>query len=195
MSLPGGQRLGLRDVNDFPIDPRSDKTIPGDSFQNLLMSTASPAHHGRHDHQPSSFGQLQNLLQNLVDRLPLNWLSAACTMSRPCTGVEQSQKVVDLSCHGQRTASRHRGNSLIHTDRRRETCDIIDVGPRKLTQQRPSLNGDTLQITSLAFREQRIKGQRTLAGTADAGHHDQLASGQIDIHIAKIMSPRAADAD
>ena len=132
MSFPGGQWFGLGDVDDFPIDPRSDKAIPGDSLQNLLMSTAPPAHHGRHDHQPSSFGQLQNLLQNLIDRLPLNWLPASCTMSSPGAGVEQSQKVVDLRCHRQRTASRHRGNALVHTDRRREPRDLVDVGPRKL---------------------------------------------------------------
>ena len=95
-------------------------------------------------------------------------------MSRPRTGIEQSQEVIDFRRHGQRASRWHRRDSLIHTDRRRETGNVIDIGARKLPEERSRLDGNAFQISPLAFCKQSVERQRTLAGTAHPGHHNQL---------------------
>ncbi len=53
-------------------------------------------------------------------------------------------------------------HSLVNAHSRREPGNFINVGPRKLTQQRTRLDRHAFQVSSLSFREQSVKRQRTL---------------------------------
>ena len=72
---------------------------------------------------------------------------------------------------------------------------MVDVRLGHLAQKVTRITRQTLDVTSLPLRINRVKCQRTLARPADAGEANQLVARQHHIHVAQIVLPRTANYD
>ena len=84
-------------------------------------------------------------------------------MRNPDTGVQQSQIVVDFGDRRDGAAGTGRSRFLVDRQRRRETVDRVDIGPRDLIQKLPGVGRQAVDVLSLAFGKQRVEGQRAFA--------------------------------
>ncbi len=117
------------------------------------------------------------------------------TESVRATRVEQLEVVVDArQCADGRTRSLD-GTALIDRDRRRDALELVDVGPREPIEKLTRVRREGLDVSPLAFRVERVEGERGLARSADARHDRQLAERNVEVEIAEIVLPSPAQAD
>src|SRR5262249_31727651 len=115
------------------------------------------------------------------------WLADRC--------IEKTQIVVDL---GHRTDCRARvlrGRPLLDRNRGREALDRIDVGLLHLLQKLTRVGRERLDVSSLAFREDRVESERGLARARDARDDDEAVAWNVARDVLQVVLPRAADTD
>ena len=88
-----------------------------------------------------------------------------------------------------------RGRFLLDRDRRRQALDVIDVGLFHDREELPRIGRQRLDVAALAFGINGVEGQRGLAGTGQAGDHDQAVARQVDVDVLEVVRARAANAD
>ncbi len=65
------------------------------------------------------------------------------------------------------------GRLLLDADGRRQAGQVIDVGLLQLAEELAGVAGQRFDVAALALGVERVEGQRTFAGAADAGEDDQ----------------------
>ncbi len=95
--------------------------------------------------------------------------------------------------HG-RTRRRREG-ALLDRDRRREPLDMVDLGLLHLLEELPGVGGEALDVLPLPLRVDGVQGEGGLAGARDPGHHDQGATGEVEVDPLEVVLPGAADDD
>ena len=65
----------------------------------------------------------------------------------------------------------------------------------ELVEKLPRVRRKGFDVFALAFGVDRIESERRLAGTTDAGNHDQLVARNLQREIFEIVLTRAADLD
>jgi hypothetical protein len=65
--------------------------------------------------------------------------------------------------------------------------DEVDVGPLQLIKHLPRGGAERLDIFPVAFRVERIEGERRLAGATWAGNHDQFTSWDTDLEVLQVV--------
>ena len=78
-------------------------------------------------------------------------------------------------------------------DTRAEAFNVIDVRPLHHPDELPRVRRETLDIPPLALGIDRIKGEARLARTGEAGDHDELVTGNLNVDVLEIVYPRAFD--
>src|SRR5690606_2107138 len=108
---------------------------------------------------------------------------------------QQPQVVVDLG-DGADGRTRVVGRRLLfYRNGGGQAVDVVDVRFFHHRQELPRVGRQRLDISALPFSVDRIERERRLAGTRQAGEHDQFVAGQTQIHVPEVMSSRAADVD
>jgi hypothetical protein len=82
---------------------------------------------------------------------------------------------------------------LLDRDGRRQTVDQIDVRLLHLFEELAGVGRERLDIAALPFRIDRVEGQGGLAGPGKPGYDDQAVPREVDVDIAKVVNPRAAN--
>ena len=80
---------------------------------------------------------------------------------------------------------------LVDGDSRGQAGDLVDIGLFHLAKKLAGIAGKAFHIAALAVGVDRVKRQARLAGAGQAGHDDQLISGQLQIDVFQVMLPRS----
>ena len=103
--------------------------------------------------------------------------------------------VADFGHGADRTPGSPHGISLLDGDGRGNVLDPVDgrfVHPiEKLT----GVGGKRFDVTALSLGVEGFKGERTFAGTAEAGDDNQLSERQIEIEVLEVVLPDSPEAD
>ena len=76
---------------------------------------------------------------------------------------------------------------LVNRDRGREALDRIHIGLIDLAEELPGVCRKTLDVAALAFRKNRVEGQRALTAAADPGEDHQLVAGNRDVDVLEVV--------
>ncbi|MOA05679.1 hypothetical protein D3C78_1252890 [compost metagenome] len=183
------------EFEQLAVDPRTDKALGAQFFEDRQVFTLALANHRRQQHQLAAFGLGQHQVDHLADGLRLQRNVVVRAARGADAGVEQAQVVVDLGDGADRGARVVRGGLLFDGDRRRQAFDGVDVRLFHHRQELPGIRRQRLDIAALAFGVQGIEGQRRLAGTGQAGDNDQLVPGQGQVDVLQVVGPCPTNQD
>ena len=178
------------------VHPGPYKALAHQVFKQVLMLAALAAHHGgQHADDLVIRHAMFNVAQNLIARLGHDRVAAVRAVPLAHSCIKHTQVIADL---GDRADCRSRvppRRLLLDGDGRAQALDLVHVRLGQLPQKLAGIAGKALDITPLTFCKKRVKRQRAFARAGDARHADQPTPGQVHIHPAQVVFPRAANAD
>ena len=183
----------LGEIVNRAVAPYPDIAGLAGILKDLLMLALFTADNGGHNLDAGGLGQGQNLIDNLVDGLLLNLLAAlgAVGSSHPCP--QKAQIVVYFGDGTDGGAGIFAGGLLVDGDGGGETVNIVYIGLLHLPQKHTGIRGQRLHITPLSLCVDGVKGQRRLAGAAEAGEDHQLVPGDLHVDVFQVVGPGAFD--
>ena len=128
-------------------------------------------------------------------RFAHDFLSAVAAERAPDARKQQPHVVVDLGRRADRRPRVADAVLLPDGDRRRDAVDAIDVRLFHPLEELTRVGRQRLDVAALAFRVDRVEGERRLARSADAGDDDQLADRQRHVDVLEVVRARAAHDD
>ena len=147
-----------------------------------MLAFLPPDHGGQHlDAGPLRKGQ--DLVDDLVDGLLLDLLSALGAVGRADSGPEQAEVVINFRHRTHGGPGVPAGGFLVDGDGGGEAIDVIHIGLFHLAQEHPGVGGEGLHIPPLALGIDGVEGQRGLARPGQAGDDHQLVSGDGHVDI------------
>ena len=192
--VPLELQLG-RQVDELTVDPRPRETLPGELVEQRVVLALAAAHDRRQHLEPRAFLQLQHPVDDLLRGLARDEPAAVRAVRDADARVQQPEVVVDLGDRADRGARVARRRLLIDRDRGRQALDEVDVGLVHLAEELPRVRRQRLDVAALTFGVDRVERERRLARTRQAGEHDELVAGQLDIDVSQVVLARAADDD
>ena len=126
-------------------------------------------------------------VDDLLGRLCLNAGATLGAVRHACTGVKQTQVVVDLRDRADGRARVARGRLLVDGDGRREAFDEVHVGLVHLAQELTGVGGQGLDVATLPFGEDRVEGEGGLTGSRQTGEDDHGVAGQLQVHVLEVV--------
>ena len=118
-------------------------------------------------------------------------LAAHVGVGNAHTGIEQTDKVVDL---GHRPHGGTRvlvGGFLLDGDDRAEAGDAVHVGALYVAHKVAGIGREGLHIAALTFGVDGVEGQARLAAAAETGEYHKLVARDVDVHILQVMLARS----
>ena len=189
------QRRHRVEVDHLPVDAGAHEALRAQLLEHLHVLALALAHHRRQQHVALFRVERERGVDHLADRLCLQRNAVVGTARRAHAGVQQAQVVVHLGDRAHGGARVVRGGFLLDRDRRRQAFDVVDVGLLHHRQELARVRGKRLHVAALAFGVDGVEGQRGFARTGQAGDHDQLVSGQVEVDVLEIVRACAADAN
>ncbi len=153
------------------------------------------AHHRRQHREARPLGQLQHLIDHLLDGLRRDRLPAVVAVHGADARPQQAQVVVDLGRRPDRRARVARPGLLLDRDRRRQPLDRIDVGLVHLVEELAGVRRQRLDVAALALGVDRVERERRLARTRQPGDHHELVAWDVDVDVLQVVLARALDDD
>ncbi|MNM75939.1 hypothetical protein D3C81_877420 [compost metagenome] len=175
------------EFEQLAVDPRTDKALGAQFFEDRQVFTLALANHRRQQHQLAAFWLGQHQVDHLADGLCFQRDVMVRAARGADAGVKQTQVVVDFSDGADGRTRVVRGRLLLDGNRRRQTFDGVDVGFFHHRQELPGIGRQRFDIAALAFGVQGIEGQGRLAGTGQAGNDDQLVPGQGQVDVLQVV--------
>src|ERR1019366_5763252 len=168
----------VAEVDHRAVDSRAHEALATQALELELELALPGPRDGRHDREARPLGHREDPVDDLLNGLRLDALSAVWTMRNTDARIEEPQVVGDLGDRAHRRARGLREGPLLDGDRGAEPVDALDVGLRELLEELPRVRAQGLDVASLALGVDRIEGERRLTRTAGAGEDDDLASRQ-----------------
>jgi len=183
----------VSEVDDRAVDARADEAFPAQTFELEAELALSRPRDRREQGQPRALRHRENPVDDLLDRLRLDALSAVRAVGNPHARIEQAQVVGDLGDRAHRGSRRLREGPLLDGDGRAEALDAFDVGLRQLLQELPCVGAERLDVAALPLGVDRVEGERRFAGAARPRQNDDLAPGQAHTDVLQVVLPGADD--
>ena len=183
----------LAQIVHIAVDAHAGKTGSAGGIQLLGLGALAGTHNGGQHLKAGALRQLHDFVDHLVHGLLGNLPPTDRAVGHADAGVHQTQIVVNLRYRS------HRGTRvvaccfLVDGDGRGQAGDLVDIGLFHLAQKLAGIAGKAFHIAALAVGIDRVKRQARLAGAGQAGHDDQLISGQLQIDVFQVMLPRTLD--
>src|SRR5439155_20127626 len=76
---------------------------------------------------------------------------------------------------------------------RTDPLNLVDVRLLHALEELPGIGRQRFDVAALAFRINRVEGERRLPRPADARKDDELAVRQRDVDVLQVVCPRAPD--
>ncbi len=178
-------------VDHGAVDAGAHEAFAAQALELELQLPLARACDGRQQRQLGALGHGEHAVDDLLDGLRLDALSAVRAMRDSDTRVEQAQVVGDLGHGADRGARGLRERPLLDRDGRAQPLDALDVGLRELLEKLAGVGAQRLDVPSLALRVDRVEGERRLARSAGTGEDDDLAARQADTDVLEIVLSRA----
>ena len=156
------ERVGLA------VDPGPGEALGLELPEQLDVLALAAADHRRQHLEAAALLEGEDPVDDLLRRLPLDRRAAGRAVRAAGAGVEQPEVVVDLGDGADRRARVLRGRLLVDRDRGREALDEVDVGLVHLAEELAGVRRQRLDVAALALGEDRVEGQRGLAGAGQA---------------------------
>ncbi|MNS72657.1 hypothetical protein D3C72_1060760 [compost metagenome] len=172
---------------ELAVYPGAHKALGAQLVEHCQVLALALAHHRRQQHQLAAFRALQHQVDHLADRLRLQRDIVIRAAWGADAGVQQAQIVVDFGDGADRGAGVVRGRLLLDGNGWRQAFDGIDVGLFHHRQELPGVGRQRFHIAALAFGVQGVERQGRLAGTGQAGDHDQLVPGQGQVDVLQVV--------
>ncbi len=172
---------------EFAVDPSAHKALGAQLVEHCQMLALALAHNGRQQHQFAAFRALQHQVYHLADRLRFQRDIVIRAAWSADAGVQQAQVVVDFGDGANRGAGVVGGRLLLDGNGWRQAFDGVDVGLFHHRQELPGVGRQRFHIAALAFGVQGVERQGRLAGTGQAGDHDQLVPGQGQVDVLQVV--------
>jgi maleylpyruvate isomerase len=157
-----------------------------------VLALAAADHRGQ-DLEAAPLLQRQDLVDDLLRRLPLDRRPTGRAVRPAGPGVEQAEVVVDLGDRADRRAGVLRGGLLVDRHRGREALDEVDVGLVHLAEELAGVRRERLDVAALALREDRVEGERRLARPGQSGEDDEGVPREVDRDVLEVVLPGAPD--
>jgi len=113
--------------------------------------------------------------------------------SEPCE--KKTEEMINFGDGGNGAFAAAATDALLNAHSGREAGDEIHFGARHLFDKLARVGAHGVEEATLAFSEDDVESERAFAGTADAGHDDELAARDLDGDIFEIVLARALNAD
>ncbi len=143
--------------------------------------------------EAAALGQLQDLVDDGLRRLPGDRVAALGTVRLADPGEQQAEVVVDLGDRADRGARVARGRLLIDGDRGGQALDEVHIGLVHLPEELPGVGGERLDITALPLGEDRVEGERGLARAGEPREDDEGVSGQVERDVPEVVLASATN--
>ena len=149
---------------------------------------------GRENAEPRAFLHAQDAVDDLLNRLCLDALSAAWAVWHTDARVKETQIVCDLGDGADRRSRRLGEGALLDRDGRAESLDALDVGFGQLFEELPGVGAERLDVPALPLGIDGVEGVRSLARAARAREDDDIAARQTNADVSGFCC-RANDDD
>jgi hypothetical protein len=192
------------DLVHLAVDANAREAFGAELDEELEVLALAVDDHRREDHEPQAVGvraaflasERERRVDHLRDRHRRELLLGMVGAVRVADASEQeAQVVVDLGDRANGRARVVRGCLLLDGDGRGQAFDEVDVRLFHELQELACVRRQRFDVTALAFRVQRIEGERALARPRQSGDDDEPMPRQIEIQVLEIMRACAADAD
>ena len=180
---------------DAPVDARTHEALRAHLFEDVRVLALAAADHRRQQQPGRAFGLRQHAVDHLRHFLRFEHGAVIGAARLADAREQQAQVIVDFGDGADGRARVVRGRLLLDRNRRRQALNGVHVRLLHHRQELPSIGRQRFDIAALALGIERVEGERGLAGTGQAGEHDQLIARQVQRNILEIVRARAADAD
>ena len=185
----------LVERSELAVDARLGEAALAQRLQ-LLLELALAAADDRRQHVDAGVGRIEHhQIENPLERLRRDLAAAVVAVRHADVGEQQAEVVVDLGDRADRRARVRAGRLLLDGDRRRQALDQVDVRLLHLLEELPGVGRERLDVAPLAFRVDRVEGERGLARAGQAGDDDELIPRQVDVDVLEIVNAGAAHRD
>ena len=195
MHLVAGQIDLGRQVVDLSVDANPRETLRCEIGQQLFVGALPAAHDGSEHLEPGAFGHPQDAIDDLLRGLTYEAFAGLGIMGNSHPGEEQPEVVVDLGDRSHGGARVARGRLLVDRYRRGESLDDIHVRLVHLAEELPCVRGERLHVAALALGVDRVERERGLAGSRQAGEHDQAIARKVEIDVVEVVLAGSPDDD
>ena len=183
------------DVVHLPVHAHAHESLRAQILEQIQVLALAFDHQRREDHQARVLGKLQDMVDHLRHALRRQHQAVIRAMRLADARVEQPQVVVDFGDGAYGRARIVAGGLLLDRDRRRQALDQVDIRLFHQLQELSRVSRQRFDVAALAFRIERVEGERRLARAGQAGDHDQPVARQIEIDVLQIVRARTAYAD
>ena len=132
---------------------------------------------------------------DLLRRILPHALSALFAMQLREVRPQNFQVIADFGHRADGGAGGLDGVALLDGDGGRDAFDAVHLRLVHAVEELPGVGRKGLDVAALALGEERVKGERALARTAQARDDDELVERQVEIKIFQIVVTHAAQAD
>ncbi len=188
-----GEADRLGELPDLTVDPCPREPLARQVPEQLLVLPLPAADHRGQDLEPGALGELQDLIHDLVGRLPPDRAAAVVAVRVADPREEHPEVVVDLRDRADGGPGVARGGLLVDRDRRREPLDEVDVRLLHLTEELARVRGQGLHVPALSLGVDRVEGQGRLPGAGQPREHDQLVTRQVERDVLEVVLTGAVD--
>src|SRR5208283_1206238 len=177
------------------VNPHTHIATGSHLFPKSLVFLADLDFQRGHQIKPRACWPLHDLVDDLVGRLRADGQVATRAVWLAQPGDKNPKIIVNLGNRAHRAAGRVTGVLLLNGDGRRETFDVIQTRLLHLVDELAGVGTEALHVTPLAFRIDRIHGQRGLAATAGTAADGHPVARNLDVDALKIVLSGTADLD
>ena len=181
------------ELDPLPVHHRAGVTLGGEILKEIDELALTSTNDGREHLEPRAFLHFEDLVHDLLRRLPRDDFAARRAMRSAGAGVQEAEVVVDL---GNRANSRPRvsvGRLLVDGHRRRKPLDEVHVRLVHLAEEHAGIRRQRFDVAALPLGEDRIEGEGRLSGTGQAREHHERVPRDVDIHALEVVLAGAAD--
>ncbi len=105
------------------------------------------------------------------------------------------QVVADFGHGPDRASGGPNGVPLLNGDGRGNVLDPVDGWFVHPVEELAGVGGKRFDVAALSLGVEGFKGERTFAGTAEAGDDDELPERQIEVEVLEVVLPNAPKTD
>ena len=181
------------ELHQFSIHAGTEVPQPHDLFKQLSVVAFSSAHHGGEQQQFLAIKPVEDVVRDLVVRVPNHGLSGFQREGIGRTGIEQAQKVVQLG-HGAHGGTRVFGHGLLLDGHHRtQPGDGLHIRTLQASEELPGVRTQRFQKAALTFCVECVEGQTGFSAPTHPGEHHQFVAWQNHVHLLQIVFRSARD--
>ena len=149
--------------DQLAVNARAQEAVLAELLQLLLELALAAAHDGREHHHALAFGQREDAVDDLLDRLARDGRAADVDSAAGRGGEEEAEVVVDFRHRADGRARAARDGLLLDGDGGREAVNRVDVGAFELVEELPGVGREGFDVAALALGVDGVEGERRFA--------------------------------